>query len=159
MIKYLVLILSFCCMNLHAQKFELTISDNNGLMHQLNTARFTQDSLIITAKSDYGRSNITYLNRLLSPAEKIEILRIIKSFPADSLKSAYLNEYNNFEFIDAEHFPRVIDVQIVKKSKNYISKATNCYVHLYKRLIDSLNPMLPQEVRIKYEANKFNAFY
>ena len=39
------------------------------------------------------------------------------------------------------------------------SKSTNAYVYSYASLFDSLNTMLPTEVRIKLDKNKFNAFY
>ena len=128
-------------------------------MHQNNIYSFTKDSLVITAKSDYGRSNVEYLKRTLTLEEKKTLSSFLKSFPADSLVESYYNEYSNLGYIDAEHFPRVIEINIVKNKKAYHSKATNAYVNLYARLIQQLNPLLSDEVKIKFDKKQFNAFY
>ena len=145
--------------SVNAQDNAIELQDNNGLMHQNNIYRFTKDSLVITAKSDYGRSNVDYLKRTLTQEERKSLSSFLKSFPADSLVESYFNEYSNLGYIDAEHFPRVIEVNIVKNKKEYHSKATNAYVNLYARLIQQLNPLLSDEVKIKFDKNQFNAFY
>ncbi len=152
----LFLISNYC---LNAQSFTIEVQDNNGLMHQNNIYHFTQDSLVITARSDYGRSNVEYLKRILTAEEKKSLAQFLKSFPADSLKGTYFNEYSNLGYIDAEHFPRELEINIVKGKKVYHSKATNAYVSYYALLIQELNPFLSDEVKIKFDKNQFNAFY
>lgn len=151
-----ILILNFAICE--AQTFSVTITDNNGLMHQLNTFRFTSDSMIVTANSDYGRSNVDYLHRALTTTEKKDLEKFFNHFPADSLHESYFNEYNNFGYIDAENFPRVIELTITKKGKTVHSKATNTYVRLYGRLIDKVNEYLSPEIKIVFDKSKFNAF-
>ena len=65
---FIVFVFSNCCLN--AQSFMIDVQDNNGLMYQSNIYHFTQDSLVITARSDYGRSNVDYLKRSLTAEEK-----------------------------------------------------------------------------------------
>ena len=128
-------------------------------MHQLNTFRVTNDSLIVTANSDYGRSNVSYLNRKLTSSEKTIFQNFFAIYPSDSLQETYFNEYNNFGYIDAENFPRVIEITLTKKGETVHSKATNTYVRLYARLIDQLNGCLTPEIKIVFDKSKFNAFY
>ncbi|CAN5364108.1 hypothetical protein BH11BAC2_BH11BAC2_10000 [soil metagenome] len=142
-----------------AQNFSLELSDNNGVMEQKNVFKVTQDSLSIVARSDYGRSIVNYLNRSLTPDEKIGMSKYLKAFPLDSIQKLYFNEYNNFQFIDADHAPRAFELKIVVGDSTYESAATNAYVYLYARLITQLNTMLPAEVKINYDINKFKAFY
>ncbi len=143
----------------NAQTFTIDISDNAGLQHQTNLYHITQDSLIIKAKSDYGRSNVDYLQRKLTTSEKNQLEKFIANYSADSLKETYFNEYSNFDYISAEHFPRVIEVTIEKQKKNFSTKATNAYVYLLADLFNQINSILPAEVRIKYDKSKFNAMY
>ena len=157
--KLLFIVFVFANYFVNGQSFTIDVLDNNGLMHQNNIYHFTQDSLVITARSDYGRSNVDYLKRSLSAEEKKSLTQFLKSFPADSLKGTYFNEYSNLGYIDAEHFPREVEINIVNGKKTYHSKATNAYVSYYARLIQELNPMLSDEVKIKFDKNQFNAFY
>lgn len=152
----LTLLISF---STSAQTFTINIIDNAGLQHQTNFYHITQDSLVIKGKSDYGRANVDYLQRKLTASEKKQLEKFISSFPADSLKETYFNEYNNFDYISAEHFPRVIEVRIEKQKKTFHTKATNAYVYLLADLFNGINSLLPQEVKIKYDKSKFNAMY
>lgn len=139
--------------------WKIELSDNDGKMHQLNRFIFRNDSLLISARSDYGRSNVDYLRRKLTKTERRTIEKFIVAFPADSLQKDYFNEYNNFTFIDADHAPRVLEVEIGKKGNIFSSKSVNAWVRLYDLLIQNINPYLPDEVRIKYERDTFNAFF
>ena len=53
-----------------AQTWEIIIKDNIAQMNMEQAYRITNDSLIITGKSDYGRSNVDYLVRSLTPKEQ-----------------------------------------------------------------------------------------
>ena len=143
----------------YAQSFTININDNAGLQYQNNLYQVTQDSLSIKGMSDYGRSYVNYLQRKLTSSEKKQLEKFIATFPADSLKETYFNEYSNFDYITADHFPRVIEVTIVKQKKTFHTKATNAYVYLFADLFNQINPILPPEVNIKYEKSKFNAMY
>ena len=143
----------------HAQNFSIDIDDNAGLQYQNNIYHVTQDSVTIKGKSDYGRSNVDYIQRKLSASEKKQIQKFIATFAADSLKETYFNEYSNFDYISADHFPRVIEVNIEKQKKNIHTKATNAYVYLLADLFNQLNFLFPPEVNIKYDKSKFNAMY
>ena len=142
-----------------AQNFTININDNAGIQYQNNIYHITQDSLTITGKADYGRSNVDYLKRKLTIAEKKQVAKIIKTFAADSLKENYFNEYSNFDYISAENFPRIIEVAIEKQKKTIHTKATNAYVYLLADLFNQLNFLFPAEVIIKYDKSKFNAMY
>jgi hypothetical protein len=152
----LTLLISF---STSAQTFTIDIIDNAGLQHQTNLYHITQDSLVIKAKSDYGRSNVDYLQRKLTISEKKQLEKFITVYPADSLKETYFNEYSNFDYISAENFPRVIEITIEKENKTFYTKATNAYVYLIADLFENVNMLLPIEVKIKYDKSKFNAMY
>lgn len=142
-----------------SQNWQIEIKDNLAKMQMEQVYRITPDSLIITGKADYGRTNVNYLLRKLSEKEVATVKDILKKFPADSLKEVYFNDYSNFKQIDEENYPRSIDVKINKDGKTYISKATNAWVELYVRLFDAVNPMFPAEVRVLLDKSKFNVFY
>lgn len=162
LIKFLLsqmVLVMFLSVESHAQNFSIDIEDNGGLQMQVNNYHITQDSLVIKAKSDYGRTHVDYLQRKLTNAEKKELSKFVTAFNADSLKQTYFNEYSNFDYITADHFPRVIDVSLSIKSKIIQTKATNAYVFLLAELFDQINKLLPSEVGIRYDKNNFNAMY
>lgn len=143
----------------YSQIWQIEIRDNMAKMNMEQVYRITNDSLIITGKSDYGRSNVNYLQRKLTEKEKLQLRDFVKKFPADSLKEVYFNDYSNFKQIDEENYPRSIDLKVEKSDKIYVSKATNAWVELYVRLFDAVNPVFPAEVRIVLDKSKFNVFY
>ena len=155
----LISVMVLISISTYSQNFTINIDDNAGLQYQNNIYNITNDSLTIKGKSDYGRSNVEYLKRKLTTSEKKQIAKFITSFPADSLKETYFNEYSNFDYISAEHFPRVIEVTIQKQKKTIHTKATNAYVYLLADLFNQLNFLFPPEVIIKYDKSKFNAMY
>lgn len=147
------------CVYGQVKRFSLYINDNTGTQHQTCTYVITQDSLIIKGLSDYGRTPVNYLNRKLEKKE-IDTLRFfLKSLTLDSLSDQYYNEYNNFKYITADHFPRVIEVEFVIDKKEKKTKITNAYVERIARLFEIMNKLIPSEVRINYNRNDFNAFY
>lgn len=153
-----VLVIIGAC-NMQAQKWQIEVRDNLGRMNMEQGYRLTPDSLFITGKSDYGRTNVNYLQRKLTAKEHKLITDFILKFPVDSLKEVYFNEYTNYKYIDEDHFPRSFDVIIQLDDKSYVSKATNAWVGLYLRLFDFLNPVFPPEVRIVVDKSQFNVFY
>ena len=155
----LISVMVLISISTYSQNFTIDIDDNAGLEYQNNIYHITNDSLTIKGKSDYGRSNVDYLKRKLTTSEKRQIEKIAAVFPVDSLKETYFNEYSNFDYISAEHFPRVIEVTIQKQKKTIHTKATNAYVYLLADLFNQLNFLFPPEVIIKYDKSKFNAMY
>lgn len=150
---FLIIPKSYC------QSWEITIKDNLARMNMEQRFRITPDSLIISGKSDYGRSNVDYLRRLITSVERKQMEQWISTFPIDSLRPVYFNDYSNFSQIDEENYPRSIDIELIYGEKKVFSKATNAWVGLYNRLFDSINPMLPAEVKINYDRSWFNVFY
>ncbi|MBP7168474.1 MAG: hypothetical protein KBB64_12510 [Bacteroidia bacterium] len=142
-----------------AQKMEILINDNLAKMNMGQTYRITNDSLVVTGKADYGRSNVDYLRRTLTSKEKKKIQKLLSTFPVDSLRPEYFDDYSNFKIIDEEHYPRSIDISITWKEKTTVSRATNAWVSLYMQLIDAVNPFFPEEVRVVVDKSKFNVFY
>ncbi|MBK7966402.1 MAG: hypothetical protein IPK10_14710 [Bacteroidetes bacterium] len=63
-----------------AQTWQIIIKDNMAKMNMEQAYRITNDSLIITGKSDYGRSNVDYLKRVLTPKERKLVAGILKIF-------------------------------------------------------------------------------
>lgn len=142
-----------------AQNNQIVIKDNMSQMNMEQAYRITSDSLIITGKSDYGRSNVDYLQRALTPKEQKQFAEILNTFPADSLLPEYFDGYANFKTIDSENYPRSIEIMIDKKGKSISSRSTNAWVRLQVQLFDQLNPFFPEEVRIALDKSKFNVFY
>lgn len=142
-----------------AQSWQIIIKDNMAKMNMEQAYRITNDSLIITGKSDYGRSNVDYLKRALTPKEQKLISGILKSFPADSLKPEYFDGYANFQQIDDENYPRSIELSIEHKGKTISSRSTNAWVRLQVQFFDLINPIFPPEVQITLDKSKFNVFY
>ncbi len=137
----------------------LRIEDNTATMEQMQTYILTKDSIVILARSDYGRARYDYLHRATTKKEKKKIVKLMQTFPFDSLQEVYFNDYSNFPLIDADHFPRVIDVFAYRNAVMKHSRATNAWVRYIADLLNEVNPMLPAETRIQYDKSKFNAFY
>ncbi len=142
-----------------AQSWQIIIKDNMAKMNMEQAYRITNDSLIITGKSDYGRSNVDYLKRSLTPKEQKLIAGILKSFPSDSLKPEYFDGYANFQQINDENYPRSIELTIEQKGKTISSRSTNAWVRLQVQFFDLINPIFPPEVQITLDKSKFNVFY
>ena len=142
-----------------AQTWEIIIKDNIAQMNMEQAYRITNDSLIITGKSDYGRSNVDYLVRSLTPKEQKNVSAILKTFPIDSLKPEYFDGYANFQQINDENYPRSIEIRIENNGKIISSRVTNAWVRLHVQLYDMLNPFFPKEVQILLDKSKFNVFY
>ena len=143
----------------NSQHFSIYINDNLGTQYNSAIYKFTNDSLIITGVSDFGRARVNYLNRKLNKSEVTALQQFIRSFPIDSLMDVYFNDYSNFQYISADNFPRVLEVEVVKGKKLMKSKATNSFVSLYARLFEAITPLLPEEVKLKYDRAEYNAFY
>ena len=142
-----------------AQSWQIIIKDNMAKMNMEQAYRITNDSLIITGKSDYGRSNVDYLKRALTPKEQKQIASILKTFPADSLKPEYFDGYSNFQQINDENYPRSIELTIEQKGKTISSRSTNAWVRLQVQFFDLINPIFPPEVQITLDKSKFNVYY
>ncbi|MFN8153474.1 MAG: hypothetical protein U0Y08_04200 [Bacteroidia bacterium] len=153
------LILCMAMLSAEAQTFEVVIRDNMGRMNMEQNYRFTNDSLVITAVSDNGRTHVNYLNRKLTAAEKKSVADFVSKFPVDSLREVYFDDYSNYTIIDEQHYPRSIDLMITRKETTYVSKATNAWVGLYNRVFELVNSMVPQETIIPFDKSKFNVFY
>ena len=100
-----------------SQSWQMIIKDNMAQMNMEQAYRITNDSLIITGKADYGRSNVEYLQRALLPKEQKLIAGILKSFPTDSLKPEYFDGYANFQQINDDNYPRSIELTIEQDGK------------------------------------------
>ena len=158
-IYLLSLALCFISWEANSQHFSIVINDNLNTQYNSAIYQITNDSLIITGISDFGRAHVNYINRKLNKLEVTTLQQFIKNYPLDSLKEIYFNDYSNFQYISADNFPRVLELELAKGKKKVNSKATNAYVILYDKLFEVINPLLPDEVKVKYERDKFNAFY
>ena len=145
--------------NVYAQKskdgFEVRISDNQCLQYQSVQYQVTSDSLIITGLSDYGRSRVDYLQRALTEEERKILAACFKNFKTDDLQELYFRDYSNLAYISADHAPRVIDVELAINGKLRKVRINNSYVPRFAGLFQTLNPLLPEEAKIKYEAKDF----
>lgn len=139
--------------------WEVEIKDNTARMNMDQVYKITGDSVIITGQGDYGRSKVNYLRRLITAEEKKKVEDFMNSFPFDSIRPEYFNDYSNFKIIDADNYPRSIELRIIRADSTIQSRATNVWVGLYDRLFEGFNPLFPPEVRIKWDKSKFNVFY
>lgn len=139
--------------------FKLAISDNQSVSNNHVLYTFTNDSLIITALSDNGRTPVKYLARSLSKQESRKLQRFFVTFPVDSLDDLYLDPFNPMAPENAGRTARIIEIDIQSGKRNHRYISNNCWVGYTGRIIDAVNPFLPQETRITYEKSAFNAFY
>ena len=161
-VKKIILLLSVFQYSIFAyaqSKFlNVHINDNTGLQFVSNDYIFTQDSLLIRGDSDYGRQKLNYLKRKLTRQELKKIKSFLKSFPLDSLEDVYFSEYNNMDYISADHYPRVLIIEVNFNSKDYKTKMTNCYAYKIADMVSFFNTFIPDEVDIKLRKEDFNAF-
>ncbi|MFM1745239.1 MAG: hypothetical protein RLZZ630_1176 [Bacteroidota bacterium] len=143
----------------HAQQWSIEWVDNMAQMNMEQRYKIGPDSLIITGVADFGRTPVRYLERQLLPEERIALSEFISGFDADSLAPLYFHDYTGFQVISSENYPRSIDLMMMKNEKLIQSKATNCWVGLYARVANAINPLLPNEVRISYEPASFESKY
>ncbi len=144
----------------HSQAYRIKIEDNRNLQYNSYEYLFKDDSLTISGMADFGRTRVSYLKLKLTKKQRKTILNYLKTFPLDSLQKEYHDDYHNFGYIAADHFPRVIDLEIRVGLKQYFSKAANAYVNHYGRLIQFLNDFIPDEtVRIKFKESDFKKSY
>ncbi len=157
--KKLLALLCLLTASVYAQKnkaaFEVRISDNQCLQYQSVQYRVTSDSLIINGLSDYGRSRVDYLQRTLTADEKQKLAGYFKKFNTDDLQELYFSDYSNLAYISADHAPRVIDVELEINGKQRKIRINNSYVPRFAGLFQTLNPLFPEEVKIRYEAKDF----
>lgn len=138
-----------------AQAWQIEWADNLAQMNMEQRYLIGPDSLVITGVADFGRTPVNYLQRPLSAEEKKALSDFISGFDTDSLAPLYFHDYTGFQVINAENYPRSVDLSILKQGKLTQSKATNCWVGLFAQVALATNPVLPSEVRIKYEAESF----
>lgn len=138
-----------------AQEWQIEWVDNMAQMNMEQRYVLGPDSLSITGVADYGRTPVKYLQRPLLADEKKTLSDFLAGFYSDSLVQLYFHDYTGFEVINAENYPRSVDLKIITKGKPTRSKATNCWVGLFAQVAHAMNPVLPEEVRIKYEAESF----
>ena len=162
--KLLILFLLTCSVFAKAQQlkkpFSIYLTDNYNTQFLENDYRITNDSLIITAVNDKGVTRIDYLKRKLTKAEQKILKTFLKTYNTDSFTIAeYFSEFKNLKFIDYQHYPRLINLEFTAPGLHKKVKVTNCYVYRVANLIDIINPMIPQEVRIKYKKDDFDQTY
>ncbi len=143
--------------NFLKEPYSIKISDNVNKQYQSNDYHFWSDSLTISGLSDFGRSHVQYLNRKLDKEERRKIAMYISEMHADSLDTMYFDQFSSFGYISADHFPRVITLEVRWKGKVTSTKITNCYVRRAAGLFDFLDQFLPKEVMILYRENDFKA--
>ncbi|MEO8150213.1 MAG: hypothetical protein ABI723_21445 [Bacteroidia bacterium] len=140
--------------------FSIFITDNYNMQFLENDYRITNDSLIITAVNDKGVTHVDYLRRKLTKAEKKTLKEFLKTYNTDSFTVAeYFSEFKNLKFIDYMHYPRLMNLEFTAPGLHKKVKVTNCYVYRVADLINIINQMIPEEVRIKYRKDDFNQTY
>ncbi len=149
----------FLSLQMSAQQFSVFISDNRGSQNLSYNYTITNDSLIITGLSDYGKTEVNYLSKKHSK-EQIKSLKIFfKTFLIDSIHESYAGEFTNFTYITAEHCPRVIELKMYVDHKKVFTKITNAYVKYLSPFFDEIDAILPEEVQFKLQPDDFGATY
>jgi hypothetical protein len=135
--------------------FRIYISDNHNLQYEERNYLITGDSLIITALSDNGKSNVNYLRRATTRDEKAKLQRFMKQFPVDKINELYFKDYANLGYISPDHYPRVIDMELENGGVKKKTRINNIFVPQFADLFKTVNEILPAEVKIKYEESQF----
>jgi len=136
-------------------RFSIYISDNHNIQNEAYIYSITKDSLVITGIADYGKSNIDYLRRKLNTEEKKNLQEFMLTFPVNKFNELYFKDYANLGYITNEHFPRVIDMDLTNLGSSKKVRINNIYIAEFARLFNMINPMLPDEVKIRYEEKDF----
>ena len=136
-------------------KFQIRISDNHNIQNEAWNYTITGDSLIITGLSDYGKSTVEYMRKKLTAEEKKKLQDFMLKFHIDKFNELYFKDYANLGYITPEHYPRVIDMEISNLGKSKKIRINNSWVPEFAALFKAINPLLPVEVRIKYEEQEF----
>jgi hypothetical protein len=142
-----------------AQQFSIYINDNRGNQNIAYEYRMTEDSLVITGISDYGKTKVNYMSRRYTKEEYRSLKNFFKTFSLDSLRNQYFAPYSNFEYISADHFPRVIELLLHVNGKERRVKTTNAYVNYLTPFFERINTLLPEEVKIRLKKEDFPKVY
>lgn len=148
--KKLVLIFLLLSVKLSfSQDISIYIADNRGNQNISYDYLFTNDSLVITGVSDYGKTKVDYLKRKLTKEETKSLKTFFKKFALDSVKENYFYDYSNFDYISADHFPRVIEVRFKIGERKSYTKITNAYVLYLADFFNEVDKLLPAEVKFQ----------
>jgi hypothetical protein len=139
--------------------FMISIQDNAGQLNNKVEYMFTNDSLIVNGVGDYGRSPVSYIHRQLSKKECRKLRTFLNSFPIDSLDDVYNFDFTPASYEGKGYYARIMKVEISNAGNSRSYEAYNCWVRFTSMIIQAVNPLLPQEVRIKYDKNNFEKFY
>ncbi len=156
----IVLLLAVCTFSSAQKKqFSIQIVDNAAILNNRIEYRITNDSLVITGKGDYGRSPVNYHQRKLTKKEGKALAGFLETFPLDSLDDLYNHEFNPVEYDEKNYYPRIMELTISLGTRSHYYKTINCWVKYSDQLIKVINPLIPKEVKIKYDKAQFNTFY
>ncbi|HMT30071.1 MAG TPA: hypothetical protein PKD91_12405 [Bacteroidia bacterium] len=158
---FVILLTSVSFSSVFAQSgsFEIHIIDNASMYNNRMEYHITCDSLLITGLSDYGRTPVRYHQRKLTKKECRNVKKFLHTFPIDSLDDLYNNEFNPADYSDKGYYPRLMEITVNNGSKSHYYRTVNCWVRHSDNIIQVINPLIPSEVRIKYNKADFNAFY
>lgn len=137
----------------------IRITDNAGQYNNKIEYRVTTDSLVITGVADFGRTPVKYLLRKLVKSEKRQLKKFFHTFPVDSLDDLYRNEFNPVIYDGKNYYARIMEIQVHNGKQERVYRTENCWVRYSDMIIQTINPMLPSEVKIVYDKAAFNAFY
>lgn len=156
----LVLILTSNSLTAQLHKpFLIQVVDNASILNNKVVYLISPDSVVINAIGDYGRSPVRYHQRKLTNSESKSLSKFVKSFPLDSLDDLYKSDFNPVDYEENELYPRIMEISVSTGYRSHYYKTINCWVRYSEMLIKAINPLIPEEVRIKYDKANFNAFY
>ena len=161
---FVAIFLCFASSNLFAQggdkSYRIKISDNRNLQNNSYDYIFKGDSLKIMGVSDYGTTSVIYYATRLKRKQIKAIRNYLFSFPVDSLKKEYFDDFTSFGYISSDHFPRVIEIDFRRGLKLDKTKITNCWVENINNLFEFLNQYIPQpEVKLIFKKEDFKKYY
>ncbi len=154
----------FVCLNVFSQKadksYRIKITDNRNLQHNSFEYIFKEDSLKIIGVSDFGKSKVNYYSVKLKKKEVKAVREYLFAFPVDSLQKEYFDDFTSFGYIAADHFPRVIEIELRRGLIQSKTKATNCWVEKINTLFEFLNQYIPlPEVKLQFKKEDFKKHY
>ncbi|MEP7264442.1 MAG: hypothetical protein ABI772_08090 [Bacteroidota bacterium] len=153
--KIILVILMLSVKFSYSQDFSIYIADNRGNQNISYDYLLTNDSLIITGISDYAKTKVDYLRRKYTKEEVKSLKTFFKKFKLDSIKDNYFSDYSNFEYISADHFPRVIEIRFRIGERKAYTKLTNSYVVYLTDFFNEMDMLLPKEVTFQLKPADF----
>ncbi len=141
-----------------AQDFLFRFTDNINTIENRIVYTLRNDSVIITGISDGGKEKLLYHHEAVSKSDYRTFKKFLKKSGLGNLDSEIINEPDLVYSGGGMHgtSPRDIEIQYFDNGNAKTIHIYNCWVQSVHSVIEELNFLIPDEVRIIYMKEDFN---